>query len=61
MTEQSDYDELVAEQLYELNDAITAWANHYGQLERWDIDEADQRLNDATHAVFNILTGRNDE
>lgn len=49
------------QQLDDLNDAIAAWAAHHGQLERWRRDEADERLDDATHAAFDIITGRSDE
>ena len=44
--------------LYELNDVIGQVAAKRGLLERWEDDEQDERLNDAVHAAFNILTGR---
>jgi hypothetical protein len=41
--------------LYALNDLLTAWAAERGLL---DDDDADDRLNEATHAAFDILRRR---
>lgn len=46
--------------LYALNDAIGQVAANWGLLDRYDGDDKDDTLNEAVHAAFNILVGRND-
>lgn len=56
-TAESSWDQDV-DVLYDLNDALAVVAAAWGLLDRFDGDDKDDTLNEATHAAFNILTGR---
>ena len=56
-TAESSWDQDV-DVLYDLNDALAVVAAAWGLLDRFDGDDKDDTLKEATHAAFNILTGR---